>query len=155
MKYKLIIDEEQDEKIIIYAHEKNKLVYEIEELIKSYEYKLIGHTNNISLPINLTDVSSFYTKDNKVYANVLGKPYSLNLRIYQIEEIVNSSFIKINQGCIVNINKISNFETSLGGFVKVNLKDGFSDYISRRELKNVKRRMGLWIKILKSFYIVV
>ena len=143
MKYKLVIDDKKEESILIYAHQKTELICEIEELIKSYEIKLIGYCENVSIPINLSDVSSFYTKDNKVYANVLGKPYLVNLRIYQIEEMIGSNFIKINQGCIVNINKISRFETSVGGFVKVVLKDGYSDYISRRELKNVKRRMGI------------
>jgi hypothetical protein len=27
------------------------------------------------------------------------------------------------------------------------MKDGYKDFISRRELKNVKRRMGIWTKI--------
>ena len=60
-----------------------------------------------------------------------------------MEELLDNSFIKINQGCIVNINKILKFDSSITGSIKVILKNGFSDYISRRELKNVKRRIGL------------
>ena len=60
-----------------------------------------------------------------------------------MEELLDNSFIKINQGCIVNINKILKFDSSITGSIKVILKNGFNDYISRRELKNVKRRIGL------------
>ena len=143
MKYKIIIDKEKEEEIIIYAHQKNELITSIENIINNFQMRLVGNDDGTLTPLNLNDVSSFFTKDNKVYANALGKPYLLNLRLYKIEENLNDSFMKINQGCIVNISKIKRFETSVGGFVKVVMKDGFTDYISRRELKNVKRRIGL------------
>ena len=53
------------------------------------------------------------------------------------------SFIKLNQSCIANKNKIKKFESTIGGALKVIFKNGYIDYISRRELKNVKERMGL------------
>lgn len=143
MKYKLIIDEEREEEVIIYAHAKNELITSIENLINNSEIKLVGSDKNSIKPLKLNEVSVFYTKDNKVYANDSGKPYLVNLRMYKIEEMLNDSFIKINQGCIVNISKISRFDTSISGVVKVILKDGYTDFISRRELKNVKRRIGI------------
>ena len=73
-------------------------------------------------------------------------------RLYQIEEIVDSNFIKINQSCIANINQIKKFDATLGASLLVIFKNGHSDYISRRELKNVKRRLGLWVSMLKIFY---
>ena len=47
--------------------------------------------------------------------------------------------------------KVLKFETNFNVSIKVVLKNGFSDFISRRELKNVKRRIGLWKKYIKSF----
>ena len=143
MKIKVVIDKEKEEEIIIYAHEKNELITSIENLVINSQMKLIGNVKGAMYPLNIKDISVFYTKDNKVYANALGKPYLLNYRLYKIEENLNDSFVKINQGCIVNISQIKRFETTVGGFVQVVLKDGYKDYISRRELKNVKRRMGL------------
>ena len=52
-------------------------------------------------------------------------------------------FIKINQSCLANKTKIKRFETTIGGALKVVFKNGYIDFISRRELKNVKNRMGL------------
>jgi DNA-binding LytR/AlgR family response regulator len=143
MKLKVVIDKEKDEEIIIYTHEKNELVTAIENLVNNSQMNLIGFDRGVMCPLNLNDISVFYTKDNKVYANALGKPYLLNYRLYKIEENLNNSFVKINQGCIVNISKIKRFEMSVGGFVQVVMKDGYKDFISRRELKNVKRRMGI------------
>ena len=44
---------------------------------------------------------------------------------------------------LINIDKIKRFDASLSGFLLVTLKNGYSDYVSRRNLKNVKERLGL------------
>ena len=76
-------------------------------------------------------------------AIVEDKDYKTKLRMYQVEEMITTSFIKINQGCIANISKINHFKTSFGGSVQVIFNNGHIDYISRRELQNVKRRLGI------------
>ncbi len=143
MKYELIIDKEKEESIIIRAHEKTELINQIEELFKMSECKVIGYYEDEIIPVNFNEVFAIYTRDSKVYINVNNKDYLIKERLYQIEEMLDTSFVKINQGCIVNIKKILKFENSITGSIKVILKNGFSDYISRRELKNVKRRIGL------------
>jgi DNA-binding LytR/AlgR family response regulator len=143
LKYELIIDKEKEESIIIRAHEKTELINQIEELLKMSECKVIGYYEDEIIPVNFNEVFAIYTRDSKVYINVNNKDYLIKERLYQIEEMLDTSFVKINQGCIVNIKKILKFENSITGSIKVILKNGFSDYISRRELKNVKRRIGL------------
>lgn len=143
MKYELIIDKEKEESIIIRAHEKTELINQIEELLKMSECKVIGYYEDEIIPVNFNEVFAIYTRDSKVYINVNNKDYLIKERLYQIEEMLDTLFVKINQGCIVNIKKILKFENSITGSIKVILKNGFSDYISRRELKNVKRRIGL------------
>ena len=69
--------------------------------------------------------------------------YLIKQRIYVLEEMYNNTFIKINQSCLINIDKIKRFDASLSGFLLVTLKNGYSDYVSRRNLKNVKERLGL------------
>ena len=55
----------------------------------------------------------------------------------------NKYYVKINQSCYANIKNIKKFESTIGGSLKVIFKNNYVDYISRRELKNVKERMGL------------
>ena len=72
-----------------------------------------------------------------------GKEYLTKLRIKSVLEIVDDSFIKINQGCVVNVKYIHSFGVSFGGSLKILLKNGYCDYVSRRELVNIKRRFDL------------
>ena len=143
MKYKLIIDDTKEESIVITAHNKNDLINRIEDLLKMNSHNIIGYFEEEIISINFIDVFAIYTNDSKVYVNMNNKDYLVKERLYQIEEILDDSFIKINQGCIVNSKRILKFEHSITGSIKVVLKNGFNDYISRRELKNVKRRLGL------------
>jgi DNA-binding LytR/AlgR family response regulator len=143
VKYTLILDEEKEETIIITAHKKNELIEEIEKLINNQKRALFGFVDDDIIPLDLPNIYAIYTSDNKVYVKTKNETLLVRERLYQIEEYLSEEFIKINQGCIVNMKKVLKFETSSNASIKVILKNGFSDYISRRELKNVKRRIGL------------
>ena len=144
MKFTLVLDESAEESILITAHKKTDLINQIEKLIENESFILLGFDDEDIVPLNFNDVYAFYTSDNKVYAKLKNETYLLRERLYKIEENISNDFVKINQGCIINLNKVLRFESNIGASIKVIMKNGFSDYISRRELKNVKRRMGLW-----------
>ena len=143
MKLQIVIDSNRDEEIIVYAHNKSPLVIEIEELVNSRSVDLIGYAENEAVKLNLNDIYFFFTEDNKVYALTENEKYRLKSRLYQLEENLNNNFVKINQSCIANIRKIDRFKATVGGSLTVIFKNGHVDFVSRRNLKNVKERLGL------------
>ena len=143
MKCYTYIENVEEEKVLIYANERTKLVDEIESLISSFDTNLTGSYNDEIIKIEINDVTCFVSENNKVFALINDKKYQIKQRLYQIEEMNLSSFIKINQSCLANKKKIKKFESTIGGSLKVVFKNGYIDYISRRELKKVKQRMGL------------
>ncbi len=143
MKCSTYIKETEEEKVLIYAKERTKLVDEIESLVISSDIDLTGTYNEEIIKINVNDVSCFISENNKVFALIGDKRYQIRQRLYQIEEMNLNTFIKLNQSCLANKRKIKKFESTIGGALKVVFKNGYIDYISRRELKNVKERMGL------------
>ena len=56
--------------------------------------------------------------------------------------MLGDDYLKINQSCIVNIKAIKQFDVSLGGSLMISLKNGYRDYVSRRQVKAVKERIG-------------
>lgn len=143
MKIKVIIDENVDERIEIYSKDRNDLVRQIEELVNNYDCNLYGYYDDEITPLSLNEVYRFYVENNKVYASTINKKYWIKLRLYQIEEMVGSSFIKINQSCLVNKKKIKRFVSSWGGSLLVELTNNEKDYISRRQTKIVMESMGV------------
>lgn len=143
MKCYTYIKENEEERVLIYAHDRTRLVEDIESLVLSSEVDLTGSYDSEIIKIDINDVVCFISENNKVYALIGDKKYQIRYRLYQIEELNLNMFIKINQSCLANKTKIKRFETTIGGALKVVFKNEYIDFISRRELKNVKNRMGL------------
>ena len=143
MKCYTYIKENEEERVLIYAHDRTRLVEDIESLVLSSEIDLTGSYDSEIIKIDINDVVCFISDNNKVYALIGDKKYQIKYRLYQIEELNLNMFIKINQSCLANKTKIKRFENTIGGALKVVFKNGYIDFISRRELKNVKKRMGL------------
>jgi len=143
MKCYTYIKEDEEERVLIYAHDRTRLIEDIESLILSSEIDLTGNYDTEIIKIDINDVVCFISENNKVFALIGDKKYQIKYRLYQIEELNLNIFIKINQSCLANKTKIKRFETTIGGALKVVFKNGYIDFISRRELKNVKNRMGL------------
>lgn len=143
MKFRLIIDKNREEEVIVYSHKETKLTEEIKRIVESDATELVGYFEREAYRINLSDVFCFIAQDNNVYAVTAENSLRIRMRLYQLEEMLDSNFIKINQSCIVNIRQIRKFDYSFSGFLKVELKNGYSDYVSRRNIKNVKERLGV------------
>lgn len=146
MKFFLTVDKTKEPSVTVVCPRVTEEVRKIEEICKTYEDGediLYGYIDDEVTLLNLQEIECFFTNDGKVFASVASKEYLTKLRIKNVLEIVDDSFIKINQGCVVNIKYIQSFGVSIGGSLKILLKNGYCDYVSRRELVNIKRRFDL------------
>ena len=143
MKLKIIIDRNREEEIFVFAHERTKLIDEIECLVSDYQKEFIGYTCGGVQKLIPAQITCFVVESNKVYAISEKEKLQIKMRLYQLEEMLGDGFIKINQSCIANINEIKKFDTSISGTLKVIFKNGYSDYVSRRNIKTVKERLGV------------
>lgn len=143
MKCRVIIDETHKEEVIIYAHKRDEFVEQLENMIEGKNKTLIGYLRDEIVTLDTNNVFCFTVENGKLYAICEKDKYLLKTRLYAIEEMLDKNFIKINQSSIVNVNKISKFDASIGGALKVILKNGYVDYVSRRNTKNIKERLGL------------
>lgn len=143
MKLNIFIDKEREEEVIIYAHEKNSIVESIEQLVLEKEIELIGYREDLAVKTDLAEIYCFTVENGKVFAYTEKDRLLIKQRLYRLEEILPDNFIKLNQSCIANIKKIKSFEAAFSGSLRVVFKNGHTDFVSRRNIKNVKERFGL------------
>ncbi len=143
MKFRLIIDNKREEEVIVYSHKETKLTDDIRRIVENEERELVGYIEREAYKLNLSEVYCFFAEDNNVFALTEKGKFRVKFRLYQIEEIIEDDFIKINQSCIVSVKEIRKFDSSISGMLKVELKNGYSDYVSRRNIKSVKERLGV------------
>ena len=142
MKFRLIIDENREEEIVVYAKKESAFTEELEAFVKSNTAEILGYSGGNIVKLSPAEVYAFAVENGKVFAHTASEKYTVPKRLYQIEEITSELFVKINQSCIVNVAQIERFEPTFGGSLMVVMKNGYRDYVSRRQMKNVKERIG-------------
>jgi len=143
MNFKILFDKNQEEDLIIIAKEKNEAVEKIEEILINENSTLLGFNENYAEVLKISQIHAFICENSKIYALTDKEKFKIKYRLYQLEEKLPRNFIKINQSNIANINMIENFSATLYGTLAVKFKNGYTDYVSRRNIKKVKERLGL------------
>jgi DNA-binding LytR/AlgR family response regulator len=142
VKFTVIIDEEREEEIVVYAKKESRFTEELEAFVKSNTSEIIGYGDGSAVKLSSAEVYAFAVENGKVLAYTAKEKLTIQKRLYQVEETVSEGFVKINQSCIVNIAQIERFESTFGGSLMVVMKNGYRDYVSRRQMKIVKERIG-------------
>lgn len=143
MDFQLIIDKENEEVITARVKKANELTAKIETLVKEYagESKIVGFTEDETIILELQEIECVTVIENKVWAITENGKFLIKSRLYEVEKTLPSSFVKINKSSVANISKIKKFISTYSGAVNVEFKSGYTDYVSRRCLPQVKRRL--------------
>ena len=145
MKFKLIIDKEKEEEIVVTAHSANDFVAKIEDLVLGYNgsEELVAYDEGELLRLSFRETDCITIIDRKTYAiNSVGKQYRLSETLSSIEKKMPSYFIRINKSSIANERRIKALKMGFRGSVDVIFKSGYKDYVSRRCFREIKRRYG-------------
>ena len=71
------------------------------------------------------------------------KDYLVKRPLYQIEENLDSNFVRVSKTTLVNLRKIKRVAPSLRGMMFIELKNGLKDNISRKYLSDFKEALNL------------
>ena len=141
MKFKFVQSDKNE--IVAYASKRSTIINIIENICIQEDSVLLGYIDNKIKELNPNYIECFTTLDDKIYAIYGKEKYQVKLRLYELYEKFSDCFFYINQGCLANINLIDHFEANIGGALLIVFKSGYKDYVSRRQVKNVKERLGI------------
>jgi len=143
MKFKLIIDKERDEEVVATVHQRTDLVDAIEALILKHAGtdRIPGYTEDEIQMLNVSQIECITVLDGKIYAiDSKNRRYRLKQRLYELESVLPSSFIRINKSTLANENRLDRFTVAYSGAVDAVFKCGYTEYVSRRCFAQIKRR---------------
>lgn len=146
MKFKLIIDSNAEEEVVATLHERGPLSQQLEALILQHESpeRLVGYLDDGVKLLHHSDIECIVVEDGKTYAIDRQKVrYRLRLRLYELEQMLPPSFIRINKSALANEERLERFSASFNGAVDAVFRSGYREYISRRCFAQIKRRYGL------------
>lgn len=144
MEYRLILDPNAAESVVVTARERSPLTEAIEALVtQPPEEFLTGYRNGEGFRLNPEEIICIVTEDDRVFALTQKEKLLLKERLCRIEPLLPGYFIRINRSVLANLRAVRRFDTSVAGTLKVTFRNGYQDYVSRRNLKQVKKALGV------------
>ena len=142
MKFRLIIDKEKDEEIVATVHSRTALIDEIEALVSKHTDRIPGYTEDDIKMLSVSEIECVTVLDGKTYAiDTKNRRYRLKQRLYELEQQLPSSFIRINKSTLANEVRLDRFQVTYAGSVDAIFKCGYTEYVSRRCFSQIKRRL--------------
>ena len=141
MKFTLKIDPCREEEVVVYCHNESALTERLREAVEEHKSGITAYSDGGIVLLSLGEVYAFTVEDGHVTAITERGRLRVRERIYQLEETVGARFVKINQSTLANLSHVDRFDVTIGGSLAVIFKNGYRDYVSRRQLRAVKERI--------------
>lgn len=142
MKFRVIIDQGKDEEIVATVHAHCPLIDEIESLISKHAGRIAGYMEDDIKMLSVSEIECVTVLEGKTYAiDSRNQHYRLRQRLYEVEQQLPSSFIRINKSTLANEAALERFTVTVAGSVDAVFKCGYTEYVSRRCFAQIKRRL--------------
>jgi len=108
--------------------------------LESTPNQIVANKNNEIHFVDLQNIICFFSKDKYVYARTKDDIYKVRNKLYELEEtFCQKDFIRISNSCIININQIEYFDTSIIGTILVKMKDNTQETVSKRNVSQIMK----------------
>ena len=123
-----------------------ELTKEIQNLLQYVSHinempnQIMASENNKIYFIDLERVICFFSKDKYNYVRVKEGTYQIKQKLYELEDSLRGKdFIRISNSCLIHINQVECFDTSVLGTILVRLKDGTQETVSKRRVAQIMK----------------
>lgn len=143
MKFRLIIDNTAEEEVAVTVRQRSALTDQIEALIRSHggTDAVAAFTEDEMRMLPFSDIECITVLGGKTWAiDTRSRRYRLKYRLYELEELLPASFIRINKSTLANETRLDRFAVTCTGAVDAIFKCGYREYVSRRCFAQIKRR---------------
>ncbi|QEZ69156.1 LytTR family transcriptional regulator [Paraclostridium bifermentans] len=138
-----IYEEIKEPYVIIYT---NSITSEIQKIISTLEEGIniiTVHDGDKILILQKEEIYMVRIEMSEVVVHCKDKKYKSKKRLYEIGEQLGSGFIQISKSAFVNSKEIQCVEPYFNGMMSLKLKNGTSEYISRKYLPEFKKYLGI------------
>ena len=125
MKIRIEIAEDAPEEVIIRCRERTeevKLIESVVENILKGGSELALCLGNREYYVEKSEILFFETFDGKVYAHTKDRIYQTDYKLFQLEDLLPSYFVRISKSAIANVRKISSLGRELTGNGEITFK---------------------------------
>jgi DNA-binding LytR/AlgR family response regulator len=136
-----------EDRIDYYYRKKTEEVNDILGLLRKYNHRLIGKSDNTEVIFSLNDVYYFESVDKKTFAYLENTVFKVEIRLSDFEKAYfELGFVRVNKSTVLNIYKINSLKTDLNMRVIALLDNGEKVQINR----SYKSKFNLFLKTMNQ-----
>ncbi len=118
------------------------IIYAIERCIEGEVPKISAFKGDTVVLLNQWDIARIYTENRKLIIRTDEETYESKLTLKDLEEILDDNFVRISRFEIVNLRKISAFDLSIAGTIKVFFENKTETWVARRYVKTIQQKLS-------------
>jgi len=138
-----ISSEVQQPYAIIYTAEVTKEIQDAVIALENNYHVITASDHDKIVILNPDEIYMARVENEQVVLYGEKRQFLSNKRLYQIAAQLGRDFIQISRFTIVNLRFIDSVRPSFNGLMHISLKNGETDYISRKYLPGFKEYLGL------------
>ena len=143
MKVTLNISKEYTEpQVCIYAAEATEDISKLVSYIQNVEKVIAVNEEDSTVILKPEEIYMICSTGRGVKVFCEEKEYTSSKCLYEFEDVLGDSVVRISKTTLISVSMLKKIEPSFSGMLAV-LKNGKSDYISRKYLPLFKKRLGL------------
>lgn len=136
------INRDTDEQVIIQCYETTETVKQIKEHVESMDSFIIGLEDQKSVRIPLHDIYYVESVDNKTFAYLNKRVITLEIKLYQFEEMAQEKgFIRISKSIVLNLHTVENAKSALNGRIILELDNAEKVMVTRHYVPELRKRL--------------
>ena len=125
MKIRTEISDDGQEEIIIRCRTRTDQIKNIESMLEeliSSEREMTLHLSGVEYYVPLREILFFEAYDGKVYAHTKDKTFTCEYKLFELENILPSNYVRISKSAIANVMMISSLKRELVGNGEIGFK---------------------------------
>jgi len=138
-----VIPESEEERADLRVHGVTREIELAASLLQGHKGSLVGSRAGRQYLLNPSDVYYFESVDGRTFAYTRDQVYELGMRLYELEAMLDERFFRSSKSQIVNILMIESVRSEMNGRMMATLAGGDRLIVSRGDVKELKRRLGL------------
>jgi len=143
---KIIIEtplEGEEEQIIVKSNNITPELLAALSKIASQDNTLIAHVDAEIHRVRPADIFYIETVDNKTFIYCENNVYESKQKLYELEELKMTDFLRISKSAIINLCKVKSLIPSMSGRLEAVLFNGERVVISRQYVNELKKNFGI------------
>ncbi len=128
---------------VICADAVTEEVRRAEELLAGETLPLMVRSEDQSVVLRPEEVCLVRVEDGRTAVYTKAGRFDSERRLYEWLEQLDERFVRISKQAVVNRRMIRSFQAGLSGALRMTLKNGMEEYVSRKYLPQLKASLGV------------